>query len=105
MLSFHTGARISEVVGLTWDDVDLSTGWLSIVRQLSRSGYFGVPKTQTSTRTICLDEHIISALRAWKLHQSKHALLMGRTWQMVYECADGSLYTSPKAEEAKLETT
>ena len=48
---YHTGLRISEALGLTWDDIDLVTGEISIVRQRQRTGYFDTPKTNTSTRT------------------------------------------------------
>lgn len=102
-LAFHTGARISELLGLTWDEIDLAAGRLSIVRQLiydkAHGGFFfTVPKTSTSTRTICLDAHIIAALRVWRSHQSKNALQMGGAYQCVYERPDGYIHTEPRIE-------
>ena len=103
LLAFHTGARISELLGLTWDDVDLPAGRLSIVRQVikskeARGFFFAPPKTHTSTRTIVLDSHIIAALRAWKSHQLKRALRLGVAYQCVYECVDGRIHTDPRIE-------
>ena len=63
---YHTGLRISEALGLTWDDVDLETGVFSISRQRIQAGYFDVPKTATSTRTFYVDAFFLSYLRALK---------------------------------------
>lgn len=103
LLAFHTGARISEVLGLTWDDVDFNTGRLAIVRQLIQHGkstgfLFAPPKTRTSTRTICLDAHIIAALRVWRQYQTQNALRLGGAYQCTYEDAAGVLRVVPRIE-------
>lgn len=103
LLAFHTGARISEILGLTWEDADLDAGRLTIARQVidsraARGFFFAPPKTRTSTRTISLDAHIISALRVWRSQQSKRALLLGGAYQCVYEMADGRIVTEPRIE-------
>ena len=103
LLAFHTGARISEILGLTWEDADLDAGHLTIARQVidsraARGFFFAPPKTRTSVRTISLDAHIISALRVWRSQQSKRALLLGGAYQCVYEMADGRIITEPRIE-------
>lgn len=103
LLAFHTGARISEILGLTWEDADLDAGRLTIARQVidsraARGFFFAPPKTRTSTRTISLDAHIISALHVWRSQQSKRALLLGGAYQCVYEMADGRIVTEPRIE-------
>ena len=103
LLAFHTGARISEILGLTWEDADLDAGRLTIARQVidsraARGFFFAPPKTRTSVRTISLDAHIISALRVWRSQQSKRALLLGGAYQCVYEMADGRIATEPRIE-------
>ena len=103
LLAFHTGARISEILGLTWEDADLDAGRLAIARQVidsraARGFFFAPPKTRTSVRTISLDAHIISALRVWRSQQSKRALLLGGAYQCVYEMADGRIITEPRIE-------
>ena len=104
LLAFHTGARIAEILGLTWDNVDLDTGRISIVQQMIKSktahGYFlAPPKTKTSTRTIHLDGHIVDALRSWKRQQSENALRLGGAYQCVYEAADGRILTEARIEK------
>ncbi|WP_399567184.1 tyrosine-type recombinase/integrase [uncultured Selenomonas sp.] len=49
---YHTGLRISEALGLTWDDIDLETGAVSISRQRIQAGYFDTPKTKNKCTDI-----------------------------------------------------
>lgn len=95
---YHTGLRISEALGLTWDDIELDTGLLSISRQRLQSGYFDTPKTATSARTFYLDALFLSYLRALKKEQTKDELRLGQAYQIAYESkdADRTLILLPK---------
>lgn len=103
MLLYHTGARIGEVFGLTWENIDFARGTLTISRQVStlRAGgcVFTTPKTATSTRTLFIDGRLIAALRRWKALQAERELALGKAYQVVYELAGGTLYTAPKMEK------
>lgn len=103
MILYHTGARIGEVFGLTWESVDLEKGTLTIERQIverQAGGYaFATPKTATSTRTLFIDGRLIAALRRWKALQVERELALGKAYQVVYELAGGTLYTAPKMEK------
>ena len=48
-----TGARISEILGLTWGNVDLQRGIIHIVQRNWR-GDIGAPKSKTSKRFLTL---------------------------------------------------
>ena len=69
-LGIHTGMRAGEILGLSWDDIDLVDGTLSVRHSLnpSRDDYFclGPPKTKSSWRTIFLSEEMVKVLREWK---------------------------------------
>ena len=84
-LLYHTGLRISEVLGLTWDDIDLNTGEISVARQRVYRGYFETPKTTTSTRTFYADAVLISYLRTLKASQAKEEMRLGEAYQVIYE--------------------
>ena len=82
---YHTGMRISEVFGLTWDDINLSTGEISIERQLLYTSYFETPKTDTSERTFYADSVLLAYLRTLKSVQAADEMRLGEAYQLAYE--------------------
>jgi integrase len=50
---FWTGMRPSEVIGLTWGDVDLQAGFLRVTRS-RYAGEYSAPKTGSAARTVQL---------------------------------------------------
>ena len=102
-LAYHTGARIGEILGLSWDDIDIDAGRIVIQRQIvhdkTGGGYFfTVPKTDAGRRTIYVDGVLLAALRKWRAICSMNAVRMGRAYQCTYETAAGQLHTEPRAE-------
>ena len=69
-LGIHTGMRVGEILGLSWDDLDLVNGTLSVCHNLTRSRddcfRLGPPKTASSRRTIALSAEVVRVLREWK---------------------------------------
>jgi integrase len=67
-LTLVTGARRGELLALTWEDVDLATGMLTIRRSmLQRSGKIIVKDTKThQMRRISLDEATVEIIEAHK---------------------------------------
>lgn len=79
-LVFVMGLRRGEVLGLTWDDVDLVAGRVSIVqtRVVSPDGrtYTGAPKTDAGRRTAKIDAGTVDALARLKdAHDAARAVL------------------------------
>jgi integrase len=71
-LAFDSGARKSELYGLTWADLDFEAGTISITRQLDKAGVeplFGPTKTD-GARTIPLNPETVTRLRAHKRAQA-----------------------------------
>src|SRR5262249_9806427 len=58
---FHTGMRPSEASALSWNDVDLEAGTVSITKS-RYMGDDGLPKTSASNRTIKIAEPVIKVL-------------------------------------------
>jgi integrase len=89
-----TGARVGELTGLVWNDVDLEAGTLAIRRSVSWAKARGTtgrakprlyqPKTTNSRRTIQLPVELVSALRRWKL------ACPPSTQDLVFPNADGT---------------
>lgn len=78
------GLRKGEVLGLTWDDIDLDAGELSIGRQLqrvSRQLLHRETKTATSDATLPLPDVCTAALRLRKVEEARARNLAGSAWQ------------------------
>ena len=65
-LGLHTGMRPGEVLGLSWDDVDLAKGHLSVTYTLLENPgvpSLGPPKTKSSERLVAISPEAIEVLR------------------------------------------
>ena len=73
LIAYHAGLRIGEVYGLTWDNIDLEAGTISVEKQLKqykKRWYFSEPKNEASIRTVLVGKTLIEALREeWERQQ------------------------------------
>lgn len=86
------GLRRSEVLGLTWDDVDLEGGTLTVRRGLHRiSGQLVTMDTKTarSRRTVPLPRLVIGALVEHRERQDAERIGQGDSWR-----ESGHVFTS-----------
>ena len=76
-----TGFRQGEVLGLTWEDLDSSTGSLRLHRQLQRQKgkglLFKTLKADANKRPIQLDSPSLALLKIWKSEQAQFRLQLG----------------------------
>ncbi len=84
-LALRTGLRKGELLGLHWEDLDLTTGAASIRRSLQRTRTGGLThlptKTQASERRIALPTECIPYLKAHKERQDKERETAGLDWR------------------------
>ena len=77
-LMIYTGLRRGETLALTWDDIDFKNKTLTVNKTLSIGAHkkvvLSTPKTESSIRTIDLDDKTIIALQRLKI-QSKYKLI------------------------------
>ncbi|MGG5333843.1 tyrosine-type recombinase/integrase [Enterococcus sp. AZ163] len=76
----YTGLRKSELLALSWGDLDFKTDSLSInksVANLSKKRYISTTKTTSSERILALDKGTINLLKKWKLEQKKFLFSRG----------------------------
>lgn len=68
-LGAFTGMRTEELLALQWKHVDFDKGYISILQALGRglngSTYIKVPKSQTSRRTLKIDNKMLSVMADW----------------------------------------
>lgn len=69
-IGLATGERYGEIIGLTWEHVDLNGGVIHVAQSLKRlSNKLGKPKTKKSRRKIAIDAETVAHLKRWKSFQ------------------------------------
>lgn len=81
------GARIGEVLALTWNDIDFKAETVSITKSLVRvrearkkgvpSRRVKAPKTENSNRTVTIDKGTLRWLGEWKREQKRELSALG----------------------------
>ena len=100
LLLYHTGMRISEVLGLTWNNIDFDKKVITLNHQItyiSRQGYFySTLKTESSNRKILIDDFLISELRRWKNQQGENEKSAGDSYVYIYRGTDNKIIQQSK---------
>lgn len=93
-LACGTGARMGELLGLRWADLDARRGLLSIQRALQYgTDDVAEPKTKSSRRTIHLAPALVERLAQHRATEAEAALREGRTYDLngfMFQRRDGS---------------
>jgi integrase len=82
-LALLTGLRQGELLGLTWDDLDLTGGLVTVRHALQRvNGTLGhvEPKTSRSRREVALPPTAVTTLRAHRSRQLEERIWAGSRW-------------------------
>ena len=107
-VALFTGLRQSELLGLTWDSIDMKNGIISVNKQLTRNGHrntgiFSTPKSGKG-RTITPAPSVIAALRAQKIKQTEMRIKAGAVWNneynLVFTMEDGKLFDQSRLIKA-----
>lgn len=79
LIAINTGMRQGEILGLSWDGVNLEDGIIYVSQTLSNDGktIIATTKTAAGMRTIAIPEELAADLKRHKLEQKKHRLKMG----------------------------
>lgn len=81
VIAYHTGARLGEILALSWDAVDLEKGtiniWRSYTLQDADGPIFRQPKTRAGRRTVEIGPELVKALREHRKDQAKAKLASG----------------------------
>ena len=68
-IALATGMRRGECFGLTWKNLNLRQGTITVTQTLAKEGEVKAPKTHSGKRTISIDEKTVAHLKAWRKRQ------------------------------------
>lgn len=88
-VALFTGMRLSELLGLTWDAVDMKAGTISVNKQLERPELRRGPSPFISPkngkpRTITAAPSVFALLRRQKARQAEAQLRAGEVWENAH---------------------
>jgi integrase len=96
VIASYSGCRRSEVLGLTWSNVDLDAGTVQIRQTLQRVGtelvFAETTKSASGRRTVPLPAFVVARLRQHRADQGRRRLVAGAEWHdldLVCDRGDG----------------
>lgn len=81
LLAVAMGMRRSEILGLTWQDIDFNAETLTVRPSVGKGGVIHAPKTPHSRRTISVPPLGLHALRQQKARQAERRLQLEPAYQ------------------------
>lgn len=90
MIGYHAGLRISETFALTWDDIDLEAGTISVNKQIMSERtnkyqpvdwLFYPTKTNASNRVVRIGGTLLETLKRERLRQRQNRLAYGEHYR------------------------
>lgn len=96
VIAIYTGMRRGEILGLTWNNMDLEQGTLKVVQALypTENGLiFSSPKTENSIRKISMPLTLINILKYYKIKQETIKNRLGNNYHdlnLVCSQTDGN---------------
>lgn len=101
LLLYHTGARLGEVLGLIWSDVNFETKRITLRQQITyiskRGHFFTTLKTKSSNRYIIVDDFLLGELKRWQNQQAENENQFGDAYVYVYRESDGHIERRSKS--------
>lgn len=101
VLGAYTGMRRGEILGLTWDNIDLKKGYIKVEKTLSSTKQgiiFTEPKTETSNRTVAISNEVIEILKRNSVNQLKLKMRLGNLYKdnNLVCCKENGDFINPK---------
>lgn len=104
LLSFTTGLRVGELLGLKWSDIDLDEGILSLKRSRNKNVEVGTSSRKNHERELVLLKEVVEDLRKFRSLSSAEYVFVSRTGKPWSESKDMIAdYIKPFFEEIKIE--
>ena len=83
-LAIFTGARLGELAGLSWSDIDLNNGIIHINKSSQYISDLGVfiklPKTESSIRDVAIPDFVVSLLSEYRTWYDNQTSIYNELW-------------------------
>ena len=89
LTAVFTGLRASELRGLSWDNVDLEAGTLTVAERADAWSTIDSPKSDSGKRTVTLPPIVVNTLRQWRLTCPRN---MSGMLDLVFPNGRGKVY-------------
>ena len=90
-VDIFSGLRISEILGLRWDDVDFENGCIYVRQQLMQNqergdfSYFLAAPKEGKQRKVILANAVLGAIQKQHIHQLKQRMAAGELWDNSFD--------------------
>lgn len=90
-VDIFSGLRLSEILGLSWDNVDLESGCIYVRQQLQQhqergnSQYFLAAPKEAKQRKVLIAPSVASALRRQRVRQLEQRIAAGASWENRFD--------------------
>lgn len=107
-IALFTGARVGEILGLTWADINFIDKTIRIARSrqvLTRESITKNPKNDSSIRVVPIPDTLVDILKVWRVEQGQNVTYLGQelsSWVVTME--DGTPMP-PSAANYRLKKT
>lgn len=109
-LAVFTGARLGEISGLRWTDIDFENNTITICRaaqyvndkrlEKEKRVIEKTPKNETSIRTITVPKFVLDVLKEYRKYQLEQKLILGPEWQAKEKKLYGEDYDNDRVIKA-----
>ncbi len=108
-VALFAGLRVSEILGLSWEQVDLAKGTITISKQLAsntarKKGFLFISPKNGKERTMKAAQTVITALKDQRRRQAEMHLRAGKLWNnpynLVFTLEDGRFIDQQQVSRA-----
>ncbi len=107
LLLYYTGMRLSEVLGLSWSDIDFPAKQIKLRRQLiylkRRGYYFTTLKNDSSNRFVLISDCLSGVLQRWQVQQADNQKKFTGSYIYTYVEGDGHIILKSKVVSCRAE--
>lgn len=90
-IALFTGMRIGEILALTWENINFTEKFISVIKTLTKKGQVvNRTKSKSSTRIVMISDLLVEELKFWKSYQESEMKRWGYKTDLVISSTKGT---------------